>query len=65
MKIQNSLLIPKPGQGGDPLDLADRKICKQKNKGSKLLGKMKENPLLQTEFYGDSAFLTNIQTSAM
>jgi hypothetical protein len=26
---------------------------------------MKENPLLQTEFYGDSAFLTNIQTSAM
>lgn len=39
MKIQHSLLIPKPGQCGEPLDLADRKIYKQKNKRQQALRK--------------------------
>jgi hypothetical protein len=39
MKIQHSLLIPKPGQCGEPLDLADRKIYKQKKKRQQALRK--------------------------
>jgi hypothetical protein len=39
MKIQHALLIPKPGQCGEPLDLADREIYKQKNKRQQALRK--------------------------
>jgi len=72
MEIQHSSWILKPVQREEPLDLADRekkqeitKLEAKKKKTASSEERWKENPLLQTEFYGDSAFLTNIETSAM